>query len=175
MFQSILLFTLLFVTLSTQIHVPLSSCKAQAGSPQWPSLHTWEQLNATLSGALLQPLPPASACYSNVSNSDDGARCKQVTDLWYQSEFHSNDPVSVVYPNWQKDACLPPNLYNQLSSCDTKPFPNYVVNVSAVTHIVEAVKFALNNNVRLIVKGSGHDLLGRYGPTISFIFFSVPV
>lgn len=161
MLWSFLLFASLFVTLSTQLSVPSDACKLQVGSPEWPSLQTWQNFNSTLSGALLHPSPPASVCFANSSSTIDGAECKQVTDSWFQSEFHSNDPVSVAYPNWQEDACLPPSLSEGSNSCDERPFPSYVVNASAVAHVVEAVKFASKANVRLIVKGSGHDLLGR--------------
>jgi hypothetical protein len=37
-----------------------------------------------------------------------------------------------------------------------------VVEASSVEHIVKSVQFAAENNVRLVVKVLGHDLLGRY-------------
>jgi hypothetical protein len=36
------------------------------------------------------------------------------------------------------------------------------VEASSVEHIFKSVQFAAENNVRLVVKVLGHDLLGRY-------------
>jgi hypothetical protein len=159
---SFILLSALFPLLSEQLHVRSSLCKAQAGASHWPGVDTWQRLNSSLSGVLLEPLPPAAVCYKNISQSYDSGHCEVVTESWYQSSFHGQDPVSVAYPNWQDDACLPPGLYNGNDSCRPDRFPRYVVNASSVEHVVKTVKFAAENNVRLVVKGRGHDLLGRY-------------
>jgi hypothetical protein len=37
-----------------------------------------------------------------------------------------------------------------------------VVNATTAEHVKAVVDFARNNNIRLIVKGTGRDYLGRY-------------
>jgi hypothetical protein len=98
----------------------------------------------------------------NISGSDNSDRCEVVTKSWYQSAFHIQNPVSFAYANWQDDACLPPRLSNGNDTCRSGRFPSYVVEASSVEHIFKSVQFAAENNVRLVVKVLGHDLLGRY-------------
>ena len=131
-------------------------CKAKPGTLEWPSERAWNSFNASISGRLLKPLPPGAVCdYSlDVFNLRS---CWVVTVNYTQSAFHTNDPISVQLPNWEHDACLP-TLFH---SCDTKQYPVYVVNATEAHHVQEGVKFAGKHNIRLNVKGTGHDYLGR--------------
>ena len=138
-------------------------CKSIAGLTGWPDPSVWKKLNTTLSGALLEPLPPAQACYTLVSNSSSSNTvCDYTKSSWLLSSFHSADPVSVAYPNWQDNACVPPSLSEGTGRCDLKVFPKYVVNASTAEHVAQTVKFAASNSVRIVVKGGAHDLLGRW-------------
>jgi FAD/FMN-containing dehydrogenase len=40
-------------------------------------------------------------------------------------------------------------------------YPVYVVNATTPEHVAMGVNFAAANNIRLIVKATGHDYLGR--------------
>jgi FAD/FMN-containing dehydrogenase len=40
--------------------------------------------------------------------------------------------------------------------------PRYIVNATRLEHISEAMKWASQRNIRIVVKGTGHDLNGRY-------------
>jgi hypothetical protein len=46
-------------------------------------------------------------------------------------------------------------------SCTLGPNPRYAVNATTVDHIRATLAFATLQNVRLVVKSTGHDLLGR--------------
>lgn len=46
-------------------------------------------------------------------------------------------------------------------NCTHGGFPVYTVNVSDVKHIQLAVNFARNANLRLVIKNTGHDYLGK--------------
>ncbi|KAG0235998.1 hypothetical protein BGW41_000585 [Actinomortierella wolfii] len=52
-------------------------------------------------------------------------------------------------------------LLNQTSSCVQGAVPLYTVNVSSVADVQAAVRFASKYNIRLAVKNTGHDYLGR--------------
>lgn len=159
---------LTLVTSSSQTSIPnpigdtaeLGKCKPVPGTRDWPSPRSWSKFNSTLNGALLAPLPPAAVCdpskpvYSNVS-------CSLVSASWFNSSFHAGDPVSVDWPNWQADACVPPAIFNDSKGCDENEFPRYVVNATTAKHVSSAVRFAARTGVRLVVKGTGHDFLGR--------------
>ncbi|KAJ9133904.1 6-hydroxy-D-nicotine oxidase [Coniochaeta hoffmannii] len=47
------------------------------------------------------------------------------------------------------------------SNCTQGGFPVYAVKVSSVTHVQLAVNFARNNNIRLVIKNTGHCYLGK--------------
>ena len=63
--------------------------------------------------------------------------------------------------NWQMDACLPTAIYNKSSVCELKPLAKYTVNASEPRHVSDALKFASKHNLRVSVKNTGLDYLGR--------------
>jgi hypothetical protein len=135
-------------------HAP--KCKAKPGTPRWPSVQEWGDLNETISGRLLKPLPPGAVCDYSL-DAFNLKSCWVATVNYTQSLFHTNDPVSVQQPNWEHDACLP-TLFHP---CDIRQYPVYVINATEAHHVQEGVKFAKKYNIRLNVKGTGHDYLGR--------------
>lgn len=56
---------------------------------------------------------------------------------------------------------MPRNDTTSADTCTLGGFPEYAVNVSNVAQIQLAVNFARNTNVRLVVKNTGHDYLGK--------------
>jgi hypothetical protein len=76
---------------------------------------------------------------------------------WLLAEWHTQNPVSVIEDNWVNDTCLPdPTL-----PCSSEGYPIYVVNATTAEHMKKGIDFARQNKVRLVVKGTGHDYLGR--------------
>jgi hypothetical protein len=133
-----------------------STCKAAVGSAFWPSVEAWARLNDTLSGVLLKPPPPAAACHP-YQTSYDSANCAIIQADWTTWDFHVENPVSSTMNNWNNDTCLPiPE-----APCSGEGYPVYVVNATTVEHVATAINFARENKVRLNVKGSSHDFLGR--------------
>jgi hypothetical protein len=141
----------LSLTLATQ-----PQCKAIPGTNSWPSDAEWSNLNQSISGHLLKPVPPAAACHSDQSQYNLTA-CAAINASWTLNTFHAADPISSMENNWNNDSCLP----NTADPCSGKGYPVYVVNATCVDDVKKGVDFARNNNVRLIVKGTGHDYLGR--------------
>ncbi len=148
------LFPLCFSSLHSVVNN--TSCKAAPNSPTWPSNEQWNALNDSISGQLLAPLPPAAVCDTSLPVFNN-ASCSYVASQYSVSDFHAKDPVSVDQPNWENDACLPNSKYR----CNLRQFPNYVVNATKAAHVKAAVDFARVRDVELIVKGTGHDYLGR--------------
>jgi hypothetical protein len=68
-----------------------------------------------------------------------------------------DDPVNSAWNNFN-DTCLPDPQY----LCSGIGYPQYVVNATTAEHVKAVVDFARKNNIRLIIKGTGHDYLGRY-------------
>jgi hypothetical protein len=145
-------------------------------------LEEWASLNRSVDGHLLQPIPPGAACHEAQPAHYNAAACGEVQAAWFTEPLHSNDPVSSMWNNWNNDTCLPdPTL-----PCSAAGYPVYVVNASTVQHVKAGIDFgqlprtqipcpsiallspdlfcfctARTHNIRLIVKNSGHDYLGR--------------
>ncbi|KAL0060963.1 hypothetical protein AAF712_012227 [Marasmius tenuissimus] len=47
------------------------------------------------------------------------------------------------------------------TSCTTKNVVEYSVNVSRAEHIIKAVQFVKEHNIRFVVKNTGHDYMGK--------------
>lgn len=50
---------------------------------------------------------------------------------------------------------------NVSDNCTLGGYPAYVVNATRVEHVQLAVNFARNSGLRVVVKNTGHDSLGR--------------
>lgn len=151
----LLLFSLLpFSFAQTQRLNP--SCKTAPNDSTWPSLPQWVSLNQSLSGRLLQPLPPASACHPSFPEFNVEI-CASINQTWGNFSFHQDSPVGTAWNNMNNDTCLP----NMSAPCSGLGYPVYVVNASSAKDVKLAVDFARENNVRLNVKASGHDYLKR--------------
>ncbi|KAK3347034.1 hypothetical protein B0T25DRAFT_584102 [Lasiosphaeria hispida] len=132
-------------------------CRAWPGSGDWPSDGEWRQLNTSLGGALLRPVPVASACYKGENY--DAARCRYLVQQAGRTHFWIEDPL-VVLTQWpQGSTCVA--ALNAQGNCTRGGFPEYVVNATTVKHVQAAVNFARNKNIRLVIKNTGHDFGGR--------------
>ncbi|OCL12223.1 FAD binding domain-containing protein [Glonium stellatum] len=144
-----------------QFHGPSfsnASCKTYAGDTNWPSPEKWEAFNATLGGALIKPVPLGLVCYSGPTY--DAQKCAATLVSFSNSSLHTNDPASIVAQWLEGNTCLP-MLNTTNKTCTTGGYPAYVVNATTVKHVQLAVNFARNANLRLIIKNTGHDFLGK--------------
>jgi hypothetical protein len=134
-----------------------ANCKAIPGSPDWPSDSSWSALNRTLGGRLFKPTPPGAVCHPD-QPTFNAAICPTVQAEWLTVVFHTEDPVSGVQENWSNDTCLP---YAN-DTCSGEGYPVYVINATCAEDIKYGIDFAGKHNIRLIVKATGHDYMGRY-------------
>ncbi len=158
-FRKIVLFSyfLQFLAFSSAGHSGHSNCKAVPGSKDWPTDEQWAKLNHTLSGNLLKVSPPGAVCHPTQPTFDPIA-CPAVAAGWLTSAWQTDNPVGGIKDNFNNDTCLPVPTY----PCSGEGYPIYVVNASTAEQVKKGVDFARRHNVRLIVKGTGHDYLGRY-------------
>jgi hypothetical protein len=132
---------------------PQPYCKPVPSSPGWPSITDWQVLNASVSGRLLAPVPPGAVCHTT-SPLFNNASCASVYSQWSNSSFHAHDAFTSDYND---DTCLP----SPLVPCSAAGYPAFVINATNATHVQEGVKFAHRTGIRLVVKGTGHDIPGR--------------
>jgi hypothetical protein len=124
------------------------ACKAFPGTSQWPLNTMWAQLNTSLSGALLQPAIPASACYNGPEKNT--TKCDYLLSTASSSRFYLDDPITVLTEWPTGDTC--PTLTKPTGNCTRGGFSSYVVDATNVKHIQIAVNFARNQNIRLVMK-----------------------
>ena len=138
------------------------SCKVYPGDAAWPSDEAWSQLNELTGNRLLsRPTPLAAVCYPAHPDYDP-EQCATYSATWTQSYTHMHDPIEMMSPVAQGMTCTPPVIFDS-HNCTRGGFPAYVVNATEPKHVQLAVNFARNSGVRLVVKNTGHDFLGKSG------------
>lgn len=131
-------------------------CKPTYDSPGWPSLDAWQRLNESVSGRLVMPTPPGAVCHVSFVEHDN-TTCSLVASQWSNTSFHALNMVSTDYNDV---ACLPDSTY----PCSVDRYPRYVVPAVNAGDVQHAISFARKTGVRLVVKGTGHDVPGRCVP-----------
>ncbi|KAJ4297487.1 hypothetical protein N0V90_005379 [Kalmusia sp. IMI 367209] len=150
----------LFLSGTAPVHGS-SKCKVYPGDQNWPSDETWSRLNHLVDSRLLsKPDPLASVCYNGPLY--DPSACAQLTAHWNESYAHFGDPIDMMSPVAQGMTCLPPNIFDS-HNCTRGGFPMYVINATEPKHVQFGVNFARSTGVRLVVKNTGHDFLGKSG------------
>ncbi|KAK3685726.1 hypothetical protein B0T22DRAFT_538003 [Podospora appendiculata] len=112
-------------------------CRYLPGDREWPSAQEWNKLNRTVGGRLIIGVPRGPAVL--------------------------NDPVNVIPPYFENNTCDPfvsPEA-NALSLCQLGNLASYAINVTDAATVAAGLKFAKEKNIRLVVKNTGHDYLGR--------------
>ncbi|KAJ6556385.1 FAD-binding domain-containing protein [Mycena capillaripes] len=145
----------LVCTLSAHFSLAHHTCRNVPGSAGYPNATAWSKLNATIGGRLVNAVPTAKYCASL-----PGGACTDAQ--WTSALFRSRNPGSMV------DVCssgydlTPPSLcLRNATTCGQGNVPIFSVEAQSAADIQVAVKFASRNNLRLVVKSSGHDVLGR--------------
>lgn len=137
------------------------SCKANPVDSTWPKDSEWLALNESI-GGLIATSPVAASCWNNTSFGSDYS-CPVVQANWSSSIFHASLPESIGAPLFANNSCLPSGVSGFLESqgCRLGGLPSYVVNATDECQVAEAMKWAADRNVRVVIKGTGHDLNGR--------------
>ncbi|KAI0191937.1 FAD-binding domain-containing protein [Astrocystis sublimbata] len=132
------------------------ACRSFPGDTSWPPVESWIQFNQSLGGKLNNPSPPGAVCRRGQS-AFDADKCAAVTAGWSTYGFHQGDPVSNMWQHYNNDTCLP----DPDAPCSGAGYPAYVVNATTANDVKLSLDFAWKNNVRIVVKSSGHDFQGR--------------
>ncbi|KAK2769895.1 hypothetical protein FQN53_005828 [Emmonsiellopsis sp. PD_33] len=135
-------------------------CKVYPEDPEWPSDDSWKELDSLTDGRLLKPRPQAAPCYEGPEYNPQ--LCEQMSANWTNSYTHLADPIEMLSPVLQGLTCMVPSIYDS-GDCTQGGFPTYVVNATSPKHVQAAVNFARNSGIRLVVRNTGHDFLGKSG------------
>jgi hypothetical protein len=125
------------------------TCKAMPGTDIWPVDEEWAQLNSSMGGALLKPVPPAAACYPGPNL--NAAMCTYLMSGAFNSRYYIDDPLTIL-TSWPQGNTCPLTRTPRGQTCTQGGFPVYVVNATTVQHIQAGVNFARNKTLRLVIK-----------------------
>ncbi|KAF2431486.1 FAD-binding domain-containing protein [Tothia fuscella] len=132
-----------------------AACKAIPAGKDWPSDLQWGALNTAVRGRLLKPAAPAAACHRGQPGYST-ASCSAIESGWKNGDWHVDHPTSNMWQNHNNYSCMPSS-----NQCSTSGYPIYVVAAKEASDVKAAVDFARIFNVRLNIKSTGHDFLGR--------------
>ncbi|KAI1747183.1 hypothetical protein F4782DRAFT_535708 [Xylaria castorea] len=133
-----------------------TNCKSIPGDPGWPSSEDWESLNRTVDGRLISTVPIATICHG--SDYHQG-QCQELQQAWPFANVHAQAPGEFLAPYFQNQSCEP--FTSQGKPCELGNYARYSINVSTVSHVQAGIQFARENKIRLTIKNTGHDLLGK--------------
>ncbi|KAJ5386293.1 hypothetical protein N7509_008834 [Penicillium cosmopolitanum] len=138
-----------------------SSCRCRPHENCWPTQQQWSTLNSTIQGNLVAVRPVASVCHAMEY---DAKTCNATTELWTNSVWRSAQPGAGQWENWEAwpehhETCYIEAPRN--SKCGQGRISLYSAKVQTKFHVQKAVLFAKSHNLRLAIKNTGHDFLGR--------------
>ncbi|KAK4246249.1 FAD binding domain-protein [Corynascus novoguineensis] len=132
-------------------------CRYLPTDAGWPTRADWDRLNNTVGGKLIRGEPLAQSCYWSF---EDPAKCAQVRDGWGSNSLYYDDPVAVMSPFWLNNSCNP-FLSSAGPKCTLDNIASYAINITDAATVIAGIEFARQNNIRLSIKNTGHDYLGR--------------
>ncbi|KAI0411230.1 hypothetical protein F5X98DRAFT_384223 [Xylaria grammica] len=138
-------------------------CRSFPGDPSWPSDDTWADLNNTVHGRLIAAAPIAAPCYTSVFEQPNALFnedvCATLRDNWFFPETHLPSPSSPMAYAFSNNSCNP--FLNDSTPCTIGSHPLYVVNATGSGDFQAAIRFVQDHNIRLVVRNTGHDYLGK--------------
>ncbi|KAG8783723.1 hypothetical protein FRC12_019419 [Ceratobasidium sp. 428] len=122
----------------------------------WPSSDVWSTFNSSIQGRLIAPRPPAWPCHD--PNYDEAA-CSNVKANWNSSFWRADQVGAMQDVIWESFGCDIDTPQNE--TCKQGFVPAYSVAAQEADDVSKAVAFAAKHKVKLVVKNTGHDYLGR--------------
>ncbi|KAE8323130.1 FAD-binding domain-containing protein [Aspergillus sergii] len=136
---------------------------------------TWAALNESVSGRLGNALPMMAPCYRNVNGDTqvpDLQRCSVTMGKRFDPGFVSDQIGGYLNENWGAcqatgETCSVPGLVGLdlitpiIERCDQGSVPSMYVEMASVEDVQATFRFARENNIRLVIKNTGHDFKGR--------------
>jgi hypothetical protein len=144
----------------------------------WPTDAQWSAFNATVGGNLIKVTPWQNPCFQNPGPFNLAA-CEQVKLSYNDGLTRANQVGATQMDNWEYcytnagevgDCTLSAAvLQGQLKltpepatrQCRLGRLSPYAVAVSSAADVQAAIAFATKNNIKIVIKNTGHEYLGR--------------
>ncbi|KAF9979357.1 hypothetical protein BGZ73_000051 [Actinomortierella ambigua] len=140
--------------------LPSSNCRCLPDQPCWPSATTWQALNTTVGGRLIATTPPAQACHYAFY---EPGKCWAIQKGYIDQRWRELQPGAMSYTNWEThngEGCLGTSSFLR-PPCRQGAVPLYTVNATNIEDVQATLKFAKQHNIRLVIRNTGHDVVGR--------------
>ncbi|PPQ65125.1 hypothetical protein CVT24_003016 [Panaeolus cyanescens] len=146
---------ILFPVFSTATAIPSSTCKTIIGDKEWPTSEAWAAFNSSVGGQLIKTVPLATVCHGSAFDAD---ACANVQANWHDPEFHESSSSSIMSAVFSNRSCDP---FNPSLGCNLGTYVAYSVDVSKPSDVITSINFAKANNLRFVVRNTGHDYMGK--------------
>lgn len=133
----------LFLGIAHAALPPNKACYCTPSDVCWPKKADWERLNQKVHGRLQKIHSFLTPCEKNSLSDECQNALKQASSAFFLESIPSGDQHTGWYKAWTS---LP---------------STYAVVVQNSRDIAAAVNFARDNHLKLVIKGTGHDDLGR--------------
>ena len=137
------------------------NCRCGPEDSCWPSKQDWDNLNSTVGGHLVKTVPLGAVCrysFGNVSYYDATA-CAKLKASWNLVDPHLLSSSSMMQQLWVNASCDP--FDPPSTACLVDGYVLYTINVTQQSDVKAGLRFVQDHNIRLVVRNTGHDDLGR--------------
>ncbi|KAI1374299.1 hypothetical protein F4677DRAFT_461575 [Hypoxylon crocopeplum] len=138
-----------------------SGCKVIPGDSAWPNQQVWDGLNQTVGGRLIATVSQAAVChpggYAGLLFAE--AECDVLASDWNLPQTFEGKSGEIMNPWYQNASCSP--YYRTDQPCELGNYVSYAISVSSPEDVAAAINFTQRHNVRLVIKNTGHDFLGK--------------
>ncbi|KAK0634263.1 hypothetical protein B0T17DRAFT_611304 [Bombardia bombarda] len=143
-------------------------CRTIPGDASWPNRYDWAALNATVNGRLIATVPIAAPCHNSFTGQGypnkplstyNEDQCAALRNSWYLPETQmasSSAPMSYTQSNNSCNPWLDPD-----TPCTIGGLAVYAIDAASLTHIQAGLAFARVHNIRIVIRNSGHDYMGK--------------
>ncbi|KAB5525547.1 hypothetical protein GE09DRAFT_1178214 [Coniochaeta sp. 2T2.1] len=139
--------------LLTAAYASRTRCTCIPTDDCWPDENEWHKLNSTVGGRLIATVPAASVCHGEAYNE---SACDAVRQLWDFPQPHIFASGEIMSPYWQNGSCDPFS-----TGCSLGTYVSYSIAVEGPEDVRAGIDFSTRHNIRLVIKNTGHDYLGR--------------
>ena len=128
--------------------------RVRPSDPSWPSLAEWERLNQAVGGRLVKVESQLAAC----ADKPDTPACQELLRNLRNPFFIGEQPWATQISGWADAWMSAPSVF--------------AVAAKTAADVAATVNFAREHNLRLVIKGGGHSLLGTSNAADSLLIWT---
>ena len=138
-------------------------CRSIPSDSSWPPVEEWDLFNQTVNGNLIATIPISAPCHETLFGESNSLfsqeKCDALRSEWFYSTTHlpsSSSPMAYTFSNNSCNPFLAPK-----TPCTIGYHVAYAVNATRVADFQATIRFATVHNIRLVIRNTGHDYLGK--------------